>query len=81
MHCAGAFLYIELMIEKHEQPTEEIDPCLVIIEQIQMHYHEYKTAPDGMERKQHMDSIDELLERLLAVGYTAVKATTHGTTA
>jgi hypothetical protein len=31
-----------------------------------------------MERKNHMDSIDELLDRLIQVGYTAVKGAAHG---
>ena len=54
-----------------EQPTEEIDPSLVIIEQIQMHYSEYRNGTDGVERASHMDSIDDLLDRLLKIGYTA----------
>ena len=57
-----------------DQPTEEIDPSLTIIELIQMHYCEYRTAPDGVERAGHMNSIDELLDRLLAIGYTATGA-------
>jgi len=60
-----------------DQPTEEIDPSLLIIEQIQMHYAEYRTAPDGIERANHMSCIDDLLDRLIVVGYTAVKATTE----
>ena len=57
-----------------DQPTEEIDPSLLIIEQIQMHYAEYRTAPDGIERANHMECIDDLLDRLLKVGYTATGA-------
>lgn len=59
------------MSPENEQPTEEIDPSVTIIELIQMHYREYRTAQDGVERANHMDTIDELLDRLVAIGYTA----------
>ena len=57
-----------------DQPTQEIDPSLLIIEQIQMHYAEYRTAQDGIEHANHMTCIDDLLDRLLVVGYTATGA-------